>query len=175
MIDAFWPVVVDGAVLCAALGTLILGSLAYNPRLWLNDAPPRVRALAPPLTPDEQRARLVTGVLFLVILIAVSAWSAARLYARHAAAPPFAMVFAHFVAVFFLFNLFDLVVIDWLIVLIVRPRFLTRLSVPDLSYEETVGGYGYHFRAFIKGIAVITVFSLIAASAAAIAMPWIDR
>ena len=151
-------------VLCAALGLVIVGSLAYNPRLWINDAPPRVRALASPLTAGERRDRNVVAVVFLLALIAVTAWSAWRLLARHASGVSFAVLFGHFFGVMLLFNLFDLIVIDWLMLLVLRPAFLSRLTVPELTYEETVGGYGYHFRAFLKGMGFVVVFALLAAA-----------
>jgi hypothetical protein len=164
-VNGFWNrVLVDGAVLSAALGFVILGSLTYNPRLWLQDAPPRVRMMAPPLTALERRDRLVVGAFFFLTMIGVTAWSAASLRFRFGATLSFGTAFLHFAGVFSLFNLFDLVVIDWLVLLVLRPAFLTRLSVPGLSYEETVGSYGYHFRAFVKGIGFIIVAGLIAAS-----------
>jgi len=75
-------IVVDGATLSAALTVVILGSLAYNPRLWLQDAPPRVRALAPPLTDAERRHRLVVAALIFLAIAGVTVWSASRLIAR---------------------------------------------------------------------------------------------
>jgi hypothetical protein len=151
-------------VLSAALGIVIVASLAYNPRLWINDAPPRVRALASPLTARERRDRNIVAALFLLALVAVTAWSAWRLLARHAEGVSFAVLFAHFFGVMFLFSLFDLIVIDWLMLLVLRPAFLARLSVPELTYEETVGGYGYHFNAFLKGMGFVAVFGLLAAA-----------
>ena len=152
----------DGVVLSIALGVVIVGSLAYNPRLWINDAPPRVRALTAPLTARERRDRNIVAALFLVTLVAVAVWSAGRLFARYAESVPVAVVFGHFLGVMFLFNLFDLVVIDWLMLLVMRPAFIQRLHVPGLSYEETVGSYGYHFRAFLKGMGFVVLFSLVA-------------
>jgi len=73
---------VDGATLSAALTVVILGSLAYNPRLWLQDAPPRVRALAPPLTNAERRNRLAVAALVILAIAGVTLWSATRLIAR---------------------------------------------------------------------------------------------
>jgi hypothetical protein len=146
----------------AALTAVILVSLLYNPRIWINDAPARVRKLAPPLTVVERRARAVAGVLLLLTLAAVTSWSATKLLGRHGAALSLGTAIEHFVGVFFLFNLFDLIVIDWLILLVLRPRML-RLSVPGLSYEETVGNYGYHFRGFIIGLGFVAMAGLVAA------------
>jgi hypothetical protein len=164
-VTTFWTaVLVDGTVLSIAVSIVILGSLAYNPRLWIGDAPEPVRRLAPPLSAAERRDRWVVAGLFLLTVVAVTAWSASRLIAREGT-PSFGTFLIHFLGVFFIFNLVDLVVIDWLVLLVMRPRFLSRLSVPGLSYEETVGGYSYHFVAFLKGLGVITVLALIAASA----------
>jgi hypothetical protein len=163
--NAFWTfVLVDGVTLSAALTIVILGSLAYNPRLWIGDAPEPVRKLTPALGPAERRDRWVVAGVFLLTIVAATAWSAARLISREGT-PSFATILIHFLGVFFIFNLVDLVVIDWLVLLVIRPRFLFRLSVPGLSYEETVGGYGYHFVAFLKGFGFITVMALVAASA----------
>jgi hypothetical protein len=162
-------ILIDAAVLCAALGAVIVGSLAYNPRLWLQDAPPRARALAPPLSTSERRIRLLVAGLFVVTLVGVTAWSGQNLMARHGATLTFGTALAHFFGVFFLFNLFDLLVIDWLLLLVVRPAFLSRLSVPGLSYEETVGGFSYHLRAFLKGLGFVAAMSLMAAGAAVLA------
>jgi hypothetical protein len=165
MSDGFWTsILFDGVVLSVALGIVVLGSLGYNPRLWLQDAPPRARALATPLTNAERRVRLVVGILFFTTLAGVTVWSAARLLARHGETLSFGAVFSHFLGVFLVFNLFDLLVVDWLILLAFRPEFLTRLSVPGLSYEEIVGSYSYHFRAFIRGVGLIVVVSLIVGS-----------
>jgi len=158
-------ILVDGATLSAALTVVILGSLAYNPRLWLQDAPPRVRSLAPPLTDAERRKRLVVAALLFLVIAGVTVWSASRLIARNGPAVPYVTAFGHFAGVFLLFNLFDLIVLDWFVVLVVKPPFLRRFSVPGLSYEETVGSFGYHLMGFVKGLGFVVVMSAIAATA----------
>ena len=163
-VNAFWTsVLVDGVTLSTALTVVILGSLAYNPRLWIGDAPEPARKLAAPLSPAERRDRWVVAGIFLLTMVAVIAWCAGRLIAREGM-PSFGTILTHFLGIFFIFNLVDLVVIDWLVLLVIRPAFV-RLSVPGLSYEETVGGYRYHFIGFLKGLGFITVMALIAASA----------
>jgi hypothetical protein len=147
---------IDGAVLSAALSAVILGSLLYNPRIWINDAPPRVRALAPPLTAQERRARTIAGVLLLLTFAAVTYWSATRLLARSGATLSLGAACLHFMGVFFQFNVFDLLVIDWFVLLVLRPK-IVRLSVPGLSYEETVGSYAYHFRGFVLGLGFVAI------------------
>ncbi len=40
----FQRVVIDGTLLSLILGAMIMGSLVYNPRLWLQDYPKAVQA-----------------------------------------------------------------------------------------------------------------------------------
>jgi hypothetical protein len=150
-------ILIDGMVLSVALTAVILVSLLYNPRLWINDAPARVRLLAPPLTVVERRARAITGFLLLLTLAAVTLWSAARLLTRNAATLSLGTAVGHFIGVVFL--------IDWLFLLVLRPKVLTSSVLGwtvGLSYEETVGSYGHHFRGFIIGLGFVTAGGLIA-------------
>jgi hypothetical protein len=94
-------ILIDGAVLSASLTAVILVSLFYNPRIWINDAPPRVRTLAPPLTVIECRARAIAGLLLLLTFVTVTLWSAGRLLTRHEATLSLGTAFSHFVGVFF--------------------------------------------------------------------------
>ena len=164
--DLSWrAILIEGTVLSAALTLVIVGSLAYNPRIWREDAPPRARALVPPLSPSERRARNVVAALVFLTIVAVTVWSASRLVARLGPDVSYLSAFWHFAGVFMMFNLVDLVVIDWLILLVLRPRYLLQFTVPGLSYEESVGNYSYHFIGFLKGLGFVTAMSAIAATA----------
>jgi hypothetical protein len=158
-------ILIEGLVLSSALTLVIVGSLAYNPRLWRQDAPPRARALVPPLAPPERRARNVVALMVFLTIAVVTMWSATRLVARHGPAVSYMTAFSHFAGVFMMFNLIDLVVIDWLVLLVLRPRYLKQFTVPGLSYEESVGSYRYHFLGFLKGFGFVAAMSAIAATA----------
>jgi hypothetical protein len=47
MNEALTRVLIDGAILSAALSVVVLGSLYYNPRLWLHDYPKEIQAKVP--------------------------------------------------------------------------------------------------------------------------------
>ncbi|MCC7209543.1 MAG: hypothetical protein IT323_19700, partial [Anaerolineae bacterium] len=50
-------IVADGALYSGVLGVAILGSLAWNPRLWIQDFPKALREQTPPLNNTERRQR----------------------------------------------------------------------------------------------------------------------
>jgi len=55
------------------------------------------------------------------------------------------------------FNVFDLLVLDWLLFCTIQPRFM---ALPGTEGMAAYGDYGFHAVGFLKG----TVFSLVAGS-----------
>lgn len=146
-------VLVDGLLLSAAASAIIFASLSTNPRIWLNDFPADIRRAIPPKTEAEKRLSLMWGVPLMVILLGgpgLSTW-------RYAQAQPdatFAQHALHAAAVAFVFNVVDLLVIDWLVLCTWTPR---RLVIPGTEGMAGYTDYGHHFRGFIAG----TIFSVV--------------
>jgi hypothetical protein len=163
--DALSLILRDGAVLSLTLGAILIGSLAVNARLWLQDAPKEIRDQAPPLSPRERRQRALVGVLFLTTLLGNLLVSLAGLVARSGGAPSFLAAFVHVYGVLMVFNLFDLLIVDYLLGLIIRPKFLRVFETPGLSYEKVFGGFGYHFKAFCKGSVMLAGMAAFVAGA----------
>jgi hypothetical protein len=151
----------DGAVLCGVLGTLVMGSLYYNPEMWLQDYPPDVRAkYGPPRRPGTRLQQiLVAGPMILLFLF----WpvrSTRRLRARNGGRLSFPAAFLHAAGILGLFNLFDAVVLDYLILTRMQPRFAI------LPGTEGMAGYqdlGLQARAFLKGNLFVLVGGLVMA------------
>jgi hypothetical protein len=61
------------------------------------------------------------------------------------------------------FNIVDLLVIDWLIVCTITPRFLI---VPGTAGFAGYKDYGHHARGFVVGVGVVAVTAIIAAGVA---------
>lgn len=61
---------------------------------------------------------------------------------------------------FMLFNLVDLLLIDWLIVEFMRPAFIVQSGLGQLMGERN---YWFHFQGFLKGSMGILVVSLLLA------------
>lgn len=76
---------------------------------------------------------------------------------------PFLTAFIHLFVMFSLFNLVDLLILDWPVVAI-RPRFIVLSGTVGLAgYKD----YGFHFRGFLIGTVLILVTSVLIAGVVA--------
>ena len=90
---------------------------------------------------------LPLGLLFIGgILASASLW---RVSAQ--GSPSFWELFAHVFGLIFLFNLVDLLILDWLIVCTFTPRWLI---IPEAEHIAMPKEYLYHFKGFLMGTVV---------------------
>ncbi len=154
-------IVIDGAVLSALATLVILLSLRTNPRIWLNDFPPDIRNAVPPKSDAEKRQSLRWGLPLFAILLGGPLVSCVLLERALPSPAGFPLLFLHAYAVAFIFNLVDLLIIDWLIICAMTPRWLV------LAGTEGMAGYSdyrHHFRGFLVGCIASAVFALPAAT-----------
>lgn len=150
-----------GLAMSVLMVFLIGGSLYANPRLWVNDYPPDIRAKVPPKTEAEKKASLVVAIPFLLVLFGIPA-GGGYAYIQHAG--ELATFWGIFVTIFgiaSLGNLTDLLLIDWLVGCYLTPSFIV------LPGTEGMGGYkdyAFHFRGFLIGTGIGVGYSLITAA-----------
>lgn len=58
------------------------------------------------------------------------------------------------------FNLFDLLVLDWLIMVRIQPKFII---LPGTEGMKIYNDYSFHFRGFLKGTVLTFLTSLVIA------------
>jgi hypothetical protein len=151
-------ILIDGTLFSLMMGVIIIGSLYYNPRLWLQDYPKEMQARVPPLTPSEKRLQRLMMLPFMLVFIGWPLFSAYQLRAENGGTLPFVIAYLH---VFFLaniFNLFDAVVIDALFIAILKPKFVMLPGTEDLVY--LFYDWSMHLRNYLKGIVFCAIFSL---------------
>lgn len=151
-------ILIDGALLSFALGVVIIGSLYYNPRLWLQDYPAEIRARALPLTADEKRQRMFVAVLFFSILLGTLAYSMAGLRAVNGGSVPFLTAYLHSFGVLSVFNLFDAVILDLILLTGLKPKFAVIPGAEGMEYLYL--NWRMHTVNFLKGVVFCAVFSL---------------
>lgn len=100
--------------------------------------------------------------MFLIGLFAAATISLARL---SGGALNFQDIALSTFIIFMVFNLVDLLLIDWLLVVTIRPSFV---MLPGTENLAGYGDYGYHFRAFLKGTVGGLGLSLIVAGVAVV-------
>ncbi|HEX8028815.1 MAG TPA: hypothetical protein VF491_10160 [Vicinamibacterales bacterium] len=151
---------VDGLVLSAVLWVLLVGVLWLNAEIMLNDYPPDIRAKHGPISARSKRQKAWVSLLFLVAVMAIVVWSVRNLRVSGSGEIPFWTAFVHLFIMFMVFNLVDLVLIDWPLVAL-KPEFAVLTGTEGLAgYDD----YWFHVRGFFIGTAGILVVSGIMAA-----------
>jgi hypothetical protein len=144
----------DGMLLSILASIVLIGSGLYNPRLFLQDYPEEIQAKVPPKTAREKRLSLVIGIPFMILLLIVPFISTLTLKNQQTEYAGLLALFLNAFGVIFIFNLFDLLILDWLVFCTLTPRFFV---IPGTEGMAAYKDYGYHFRASLIG----TLLSLI--------------
>lgn len=96
MIDFAWLVwnsLIYGAVLSLLLSVVILGSVFFNPEIWVSDYPPDIRSKFGPIREKARKQRTVVSIFFLLILFGLLSLSILQIYLASAGRPAFNQVF----------------------------------------------------------------------------------
>ena len=161
---SLWPTIrhalLFGVILSAVLFTLMLVVGRINPEIMLKDYPPDIQARHGPMSERSKRQRIPVVIVFFAIMLGIIAWSFHGVAATGAKDISFVAAFVHLFVMFSVFNLLDWLVLDWLIVVRIRPGFMILPGTEGLAgYDD----YGFHFRGFLIGIVISLVVSLLLA------------
>lgn len=162
-----WPVVTHalryGAVLSAVLSVLLLGVLWMNPEILLNDYPPDIQEKYGPMSDRSKRQRLPVALLIGSVGLGIVILSFSEVRADGGGRISFLTAFVHLFVMLSVFNVVDLLVLDWPLVAI-RPGFMV---LPGTEGSAGYEDYWFHFRGFLIGNVLILVASGLMAGVAA--------
>jgi hypothetical protein len=147
----------DGALLSVVASTYLLVLLRFNPRIFLKHFPKEIREIVPPKSEKERRMSILLGVPLGLLFIGSTFVSALLWQASAQGSLSFWELFAHVFGLFFLFNLVDLLILDWLIVCRFTPRWLI---IPGTEHIAMPKEYLYHFKGFLMGTVVSVIGGL---------------
>ena len=153
-------IVLDGAVLSFIASLLLIVSLRLNPRIWLQDYPEEIQDKVPTKTEQEKRLSLIFGIPFLVLLVAGPFISTLALKRQDSGDGSFLQLFLNAFGVAFVFNLVDLLLLDWLMFCTVTPKFVV---IPGTDGMAGYKDYSYHFKASMIGTVLSVVAGLVIA------------
>jgi hypothetical protein len=154
--------VIYGTILSVLMVLSFAGAAYLNPEIWLPDYPPDIRERFGPMSERAKRQRRLVGIPVFLLLAGVLILSSFRL-AQIGSEPVFFSIFLGTFVVLLVFNAVDLLILDWLIFVTLRPKIVV---LPGTEGAEGYGDYGFHFRAFLRGLAGSFVGSLVVAGIA---------
>jgi len=154
----------DGVILSAVLFTLILGVVRFNPEIMLKDYPPDIKEKFGSMSATAQRQRIPVALVTPAALIGIVALSLRAVRAEAGGDLPFRATWVHLLVMFSAFNLLDWLVLDWLIVVRLRPKFMI---LPGAEGLAGYGDYGFHFRGFLVGTVITALTSVVVAGVVA--------
>ena len=157
-LNILFTILIYGIPASLILSAIILAMGLLNPRLMLRSYPKDVQAVVPPQTDQEKRQTLYWGIPFWMCLLGFPV--AAALSAK-AANLGFFEIFLSAFGVVLLFNLVDWLILDWLIVCTITPKFLV---LPGTEGMAGYKNYGMHFKGFLIGTVLSVVIGLISAT-----------
>jgi hypothetical protein len=139
----------DGALLSSLFVTIVMVSLRHNAEMWLRDYPPAIQERFGPMSPAAKRQGRVVAIPLFAILLggpALSTWQLRRRGGDLA----FVSAFTHAYALMALFNLVDLLIVDYLLLVRLRPSFAVLPGTVGMAAYNDVG---FHLKGFGKGMA----------------------
>jgi hypothetical protein len=156
--------IIVGVIISVALTGLILTSLYFTPSIWRGDAPKEMQEAMAPLTAEEKRIRAMWVVPVLAIAFLVP-MAAALWYETAYGQLSFLEAYVFLWLAFMVFNVIDLVLIDWLIIVRWQPSWI---HMPEVTHLNYLNNYNFHFQGFLKGTVGITIFTPIGAAIVAL-------
>jgi hypothetical protein len=159
----FKTVVVDSLIFAGIVNLyLFLIMITTSPRVWgYSDYPDAVKEKVPPQTRKEKLTALAIGLPWFAFLLAYPFVAAYRLKAGLGEDFTYAIAFAHFFAMLQLASLVDLVVLDWLIVSRITPKFVIIRGSVEADYKD----FSHHYRGHARAFFIMTGLSLMFAAA----------
>ena len=146
----------QGLIYSLLLSVSLFLMILVSPRLMLQDYPKEIQRLVPPKTKKEKLGTFTYGLPFLLTFIFYPLLLGLYYAIQYQLKFQDIMLFVWGLMMFF--NVWDMIVIDWLVVCVITPKFLI---VPGTEGNKGYKNYLFDFIAFLKGTLITFALSLI--------------
>jgi hypothetical protein len=137
-----------GALLSALMSALFLTGACLSPDVMLRGYPPDIKAKYGAISEQGNSIRKRMVAPLFLILLGTPIVSLIQLAQANGGALTFGAIFLSVFIPFMIFNLVDLVILDWLIFVTLQPKFTVLPGTEGLAgYKD----YAFHFKAFLRG------------------------
>ena len=141
-------------------GYLLLMMVSFSPRIWgYSDYSEEIKAKVPPQTRQERRTAIILSIPFLILAFGLPIYSLWTLKGQLGGELPFVTAFTHLLVIFIIGTLGDLVVLDWLIVSKITPKFVIIPGTTEDDYKD----FSHHYRGHIWAAIPILILCAIVA------------
>ena len=139
-------------------GYLLLMMITTSPRVWgYSDYSEAIKAKVPPQTAREKRLAMIIGLPWMIFTLGFPIFSTYVLKSKLGGEIPFWIAFLSMFALVSLATLGDLVILDWLIVNKITPKFVIIPGTEKADYQD----FSHHYRAHARAAVVLVLLSII--------------
>ncbi len=144
-------IVTDGSILSILIGLLVMGPMYYNAEIFHDDYPSDIQEKFGPMSQQAKIQRRFVAFPLLLLVFSMPIYSNLKLKRQNHGTLSFLAAFLNAYGVSAFFNLFDLLVLDYLIVIGLHPDFVVLSGTEGMtSYHD----YFFHFVGFLKGLGI---------------------
>jgi hypothetical protein len=163
MVD--WQIFLNSALVCGVVLSVVLTvimiiSASIAPDMWVGDYPPDIKERFGPMSDRASRIRPYVAAVFFLALLTIPLIG---LFSLQSTLRPisFLAALAFSSLVLLVFNVFDLLVLDWLLFCTIQPRPMVLAGTEGMAaYRD----YRFHFVGFLKGLGFCAVGGIVIAS-----------
>ena len=139
-------------------GSLLLMMVTTSPRVWgYSDYSDAIKAKVPPQTQKEKRFAMIIGLPWMIFTLGFPIFSTYVLKSKLSGEIPFWTAFLNVFALVFLATLGDLIILDWLIVNTITPKFVIIPGTEKADYQD----FSHHYKAHARSAFVLILLSII--------------
>jgi hypothetical protein len=143
-----------------ATGYLFLIMITISPRVWgYHDYPDNIKKKVPAQTKKEKTLAWIVGLPWLIFVPGFPVFSTFALKAKLGGEISFSTAVLNALVLFFVATLGDLVLLDWIIVSKITPKFVIIPGTVKEDYKD----FSHHYKAHAKATVPIILLCLIIA------------
>jgi len=141
-------------------GYLFVMMISTSPRVWgYNDYPQSIKDKVPPQTKSERRLAMLVALPWFIFAFGFPIYSTLILKAKLSNNISMWIAFLNLSVLFLFATVGDLLILDWLIVSRITPKFVIIPGTQKEDYRD----FSYHFKGHAKAlIAIVPIFLILA-------------
>lgn len=133
-------------------GYLFVMMISFSPRVWgYNDYPQSIKDKVPPQTKSEKRLAMWIALPWFIFAFGFPIYSTFALKTKLSGDISVWIAFLNLLILFLFATIGDLMILDWLIVSKITPKFVVIAGSERQDYKD----FSHHFKGHMKSLLVI--------------------